>query len=476
MEGVTAADRQGRLLAARYRPHHPRHHARDERADRAQGRSHRVASPPKAFATRSRSATSIASSSTTSTSKSPSRWCRAGGATRVPERMSARGRGVARARRGRGAGVDPRCSSRNGVASVAVGSAAQLRQSCARAAHPRASCREHLPHVWVSLSSEVSPELREYERFSTACANAYVQPLMAGYLDRLDRALRAGRLRRAAPAHDLGRWRDRAGGRAAISDPAGRIGPGRRRNPGEPHRARVRARARAVLRHGRHHGQDLPDRPGPAAELARLRGRTRLPVSEGQRAAAAHSGDRDGRDRRGRRLHRQGRCSQARCRRPGQRGRCAGPRVLRTRRPGGDRHRCGSRARPDRSRSRSQVAVSRSTPARPLRRSIDRSASRLRSARSLAALAISEIVDENMASAARVHAVERGKSLDERTLVAFGGAAPLHATRVADKLGITHRRADRRRRGSAVGMLGAPVAYEVARSLYQRVRDLDAAR
>ena len=38
---------------------------------------------------------------------------------------------------------------------------------------------EHMPGASVTLSSEVSPEMREYERFSTACANAYVQPLMA---------------------------------------------------------------------------------------------------------------------------------------------------------------------------------------------------------------------------------------------------------------------------------------------------------
>ena len=42
-----------------------------------------------------------------------------------------------------------------------------------------------LPGVRICLSSDVCPEMREYERFSTTCANAYVQPLMAGYLDRL---------------------------------------------------------------------------------------------------------------------------------------------------------------------------------------------------------------------------------------------------------------------------------------------------
>ena len=38
----------------------------------------------------------------------------------------------------------------------------------------------------MTLSSDVSPEMREYERFSTACANAYLQPLMGRYLGRLE--------------------------------------------------------------------------------------------------------------------------------------------------------------------------------------------------------------------------------------------------------------------------------------------------
>src|SRR4051812_45462780 len=49
---------------------------------------------------------------------------------------------------------------------------------------------ELLPGVSISLSSEVSPEIREYERWSTALANAYVQPVMERYLGRLDEALR----------------------------------------------------------------------------------------------------------------------------------------------------------------------------------------------------------------------------------------------------------------------------------------------
>ena len=46
-----------------------------------------------------------------------------------------------------------------------------------------------LPDLPMTLSSEVSPEMREWERFSTAAANAYVQPLMASYLRRLEAAL-----------------------------------------------------------------------------------------------------------------------------------------------------------------------------------------------------------------------------------------------------------------------------------------------
>jgi N-methylhydantoinase A len=54
------------------------------------------------------------------------------------------------------------------------------------------------PDLPLSLSAEVAPEIREFERTSTACANAYVQPLMRRYLDRLETSLAeigfAGRL------------------------------------------------------------------------------------------------------------------------------------------------------------------------------------------------------------------------------------------------------------------------------------------
>jgi len=75
-----------------------------------------------------------------------------------------------------------------GVAAVAVCFINAYRN----AAHERAAgviAREEFPELVVSLSSEVVPELSEYHRCSTTCANAYVQPLMDRYLKRLEREL-----------------------------------------------------------------------------------------------------------------------------------------------------------------------------------------------------------------------------------------------------------------------------------------------
>jgi N-methylhydantoinase A len=94
-----------------------------------------------------------------------------------------------------------------------------------------------------------------------------------------------------------------------------------------------------------------------------------------------------------------------------------------------------------------------------------------------AAAGIDEIVNENMANAARVHAIENGKETHGRTLVAFGGAAPLHAARLAEKLGVERVIVPRGAGvGSAVGFLRAPIGYEVVRTRYMDMRNFDAAR
>jgi N-methylhydantoinase A len=77
-----------------------------------------------------------------------------------------------------------------GIQSIAIG----LLHSYANPTHEK-RLREifaaALPDVSITLSSDVCPEMREYERFSTTCANAYVQPVMAGYLGRLEQMIRA---------------------------------------------------------------------------------------------------------------------------------------------------------------------------------------------------------------------------------------------------------------------------------------------
>ena len=55
-----------------------------------------------------------------------------------------------------------------------------------------AAVRDIWPNAHVSASHEILPEIREFERFSTTALNAYLQPEISGYLDRLETALRAG--------------------------------------------------------------------------------------------------------------------------------------------------------------------------------------------------------------------------------------------------------------------------------------------
>ncbi|MDX1785207.1 MAG: hydantoinase/oxoprolinase family protein [Roseovarius sp.] len=93
-----------------------------------------------------------------------------------------------------------------------------------------------------------------------------------------------------------------------------------------------------------------------------------------------------------------------------------------------------------------------------------------------AADGVSRIVDESMASAGRMHAVESGKDLGARTMIAFGGNGPLHATRVARSAGITRVVVPPNPSvGSAVGFLFAPVAFEIVRSHYALLESLDLA-
>ncbi len=360
------------------------------------------------------------------------------------------------------------------VTAVAVG----LFHSYANPAHEvriREILGRRLPALAVSLSSEVSPELREYERLSTACANAYVQPLMAGYLARLDERLRAGGfagelLLMTSGGGVIGLEAARrfpirlvesgpAGGAILASRIAGECGLERVLafdmggttakicliDDGRPQTARTFevARAYRFLK-----GSGLPLRI-PVIEMVEIGagGGSIARIDALKRAAVG----------------------------PDSAGAVPGPASYGR---GGteptvtDADLVLGRIDPHGFAGGSltlDTAAAEEALARVLGKPLE-----LESA--LAALAVSEMVDENMTSAARVHAVERGKSLEPRTLVAFGGAAPLHAARVAEKLGISRILVPTGAGvGSAVGMLAAPVAYDVARSFYQRLDTLDPA-
>ena len=331
-----------------------------------------------------------------------------------------------------------------------------------------------LPHVAVTISSEVCPEIREYERMSTACANAYVQPMMARYLGRLESGL-AGiglacplllmmssggittvetasrqpiRLVESGPAGGAILARNIAaqnGLEKVLSfDMGGTTAKITLIDDCEPllSRAFEVARAYRFLK-----GSGLPLRipviemveigagGGSVASLDALRqiavgpesaGSDPGPACYGRGNATATVTDAD---------VVMGRIDPA--------GFAGGKIAL----------------FPERA-----VAAIKAEIADPLEISKD-----------VAAAGVDEIVNENMANAARVHAIEHGKDTADRTLVAFGGAAPLHAARLADKLGIDRVIIPRGAGvGSAVGFLMAPIAYEVVRTRLVDLREFDA--
>ncbi|HEX6442117.1 MAG TPA: hydantoinase/oxoprolinase family protein, partial [Stellaceae bacterium] len=93
----------------------------------------------------------------------------------------------------------------------------------------KAVIERELPGIYVSLSSEVLPQIKEYERVSTTVVNAYVGPALSGYLARLERRLAEAGYNRptliiqshggVAPIAESGRL---AAG-AVLSGPAGGI-------------------------------------------------------------------------------------------------------------------------------------------------------------------------------------------------------------------------------------------------------------
>ena len=334
--------------------------------------------------------------------------------------------------------------------------------------------RKVFPDTWLTLSSDVCAEIREYERLSTACANAYVQPLMSRYLQNLSRRIENAGIH--APLLMMTSGGGLATVETAIRHPIRLVESG-------PAGGAILASRLAAEK-----GIDQVlsfDMGGTTAKICLIDGgqpqssRTfevdrvyrftkgsglplRIPVIEMVEIGAgggsiAH-------------LDRLGRIAVG----PESAGAEPGPACYGR---GGERATVTDadvvlgRIDPERFAGGS-MPLCRPAAAKALAQDIGET---MNLGDSLAAFAVSEVVDENMANAARVHAIERGKDAGSRTLIAFGGAAPLHATRLAEKLGIdTVIVPGDAGVGSAIGFLHAPVSYEVVRSRYTRLSAFDA--
>jgi N-methylhydantoinase A len=330
-----------------------------------------------------------------------------------------------------------------------------------------------LPGVPVSLSSEVSPEMREWERFSTTVANAYVQPLMASYLARLEAGLRE--MGMAAPLFLM-----LSGGGLTTIETASRF-PIRLVESGpaggaifSAHVARQKGWDRVLSfdMGGTTAKVCLIDGYAPQAsrsfEVARV-GRfkkgsglpLRIPVIEMVEIGAG-GGSLAQVDSLG--LIQVG---------PESAGADPGPACYGR---GGQRPAVTDAnlalGRYDAaSFAGGALALDTAAAERALSAHVG---GKLGLEAPMAALGVVEMVDENMANAARVHAIESGKTYDGRSVIAFGGGGPVHGYRVCEKIGVRRMLVPSGAGvGSAIGFLRAPVAYEVVKSLYTRFARFD---
>ncbi len=362
----------------------------------------------------------------------------------------------------------------DGVTSVAVG----YLHSYLDARHERRTAEilaDCWPEATVTLSSEVCPEIREYERFSTACANAYIAPLMRRYLTDLDARLAA-----------LG-----LGCEVFLMTSGGGLG-----TLGEALRFPVRLiesgpAGGALLASQIARGLDCEralsfDMGGTTAKLCIVEGghpRTnrefevgreyrflagsglplRLPVIEMVEIGAGGGSIAS--------LDALGRISVG----PASAGSEPGPAA----------YGCGG---VEPTVTDADAVLGRLLPERfaggTMTFDIDAAAKAVTTSlaepsglqTTVSAIGISEVVDENMSNAGRVHAADQGSDISRGTLIAFGGAAPLHAARVAAKLGIDDIVVPAGAGvGSAIGFLRAPVSHESVRTRHARVSELTAA-
>ena len=324
---------------------------------------------------------------------------------------------------------------------------------------------KHLPDVEVSISSDVCPEIREYERFTTTVVNSYIKPLMSRYLKKLDSELKQKGFN--CPLLLMTSGGTLTNVTSACNNPVRLVESG-------PAGGAILATSIA---------EDLKldkvisfDMGGTTAKIT---------IIENQKAIKAREFevDRKARFKKGSGLPLRipviemveigaGGGSIARVNKldqiitgPDSAGSNPGPACYSN---GGDNPTITDadlvigKIDPNKF-AEGKINLSKEFANNAITKNISK---KLNMKTETAALAISEIVDETMSNAARVHTVEQGHETSNRTLIGFGGAAPLHISRVAEKLRVkkiiipTNASV-----GSAVGFLRAPVGYEVVKSL-----------
>ncbi len=335
--------------------------------------------------------------------------------------------------------------------------------------------REHLPDISMSISSEVSPQMREFERFNTVCVNAYVRPRMEDYLARLESELKARGAKGAL-------YMIHSGG-GLISVETAKAFPVRLVESGPAGGAIYAADYAARFGLDKVLSYDMggttakiclidnavPEtaRTFEVARTTRFKKGSGMPISIpviemveiGAGGGSLASVDAMGRIQVG----------------PESAGSEPGPA-------------CYQRGGKDPAITDADLLLGKIDADNFAGGDIQLSVAaaktaiqtRIGEAQGLAteaaAFGICEMVDENMANAARMHAVESGKDITGTTMIAFGGAAPLHAARLCEKLGVSRCLIPPGAGiGSAIGFLRAPFAFEAVRTQLMRLSDFDAA-
>ena len=332
---------------------------------------------------------------------------------------------------------------------------------------------DQLPNIKVSISSEVSPQMREFERFNTVCANAYVQPMMASYLERLKTKLAEAGAK--CDIHLIHSGGGLISIESAIKFPVRLIESG-------PAGGAIFA-SEIAARHGIDAALSydmggttakicLIDEQSPRSaktfEVARTHRFTKgsgmpisIPVIEMIEIGAGGGSIANVDDLKQIRVG------------PLSAGSEPGPAAYGL---GGslatvtDANVLLGRISPETfgaddidlipEESRKALLTD---VAEPLETEVEN-----------AAIGVIEVVDENMANAARVHAVENGRDVSQYTMIAFGGGAPLHASRLCDKLEIERLLIPPGAGvGSAIGFLQTPFSYEALKSFYVSIENFD---